>query len=90
MSTQEQIRVPSADEVRDLLVQCLKPLIEQEKVAGTPEGSSEVVYPDVLQARPVADPFPCELGFGEMADLALVSQGGQHARAIPAVRYPTS
>jgi hypothetical protein len=34
MSTQEQIRVRSQDEVRDQLVKCLKPLIGQEKVAG--------------------------------------------------------
>ena len=33
MSTKEQDRVASAEEVRDRLVEYLKPLIEQEKVA---------------------------------------------------------
>ena len=32
MSKQELVRVSSADEVRDLLVKCLKPLIDREKV----------------------------------------------------------
>ena len=75
MSTQEQDRVSSAEEVRDRLVECLKPLIDQEKVADVWKGDTELAFSESV-GEEVAALAPLEMLGGFYHSMGLTITGG--------------